>query len=86
MTYDCMQKFVGNTMREQKAKPGIGLACIDGHGHLCEYFSSTFSDDVFYSVFYWLREIIDLERSSELGRWYARGRHLPMHNAWDQRD
>ncbi|KZZ97145.1 hypothetical protein AAP_00788 [Ascosphaera apis ARSEF 7405] len=67
-----MKNFVAREMRNQETAPGLGLACIDAYDHLHRYFTSTFDEDNFYEVFYWLKGVMDLERSSELGRWYAK--------------
>lgn len=73
----CIQNFVANEIRNQKTAPGLGLACTDEYRHLHEYFYSTFDEDNFYQVLYWLKNVIELEGSSELGKWYAKGKYLP---------
>ncbi|KZZ88540.1 hypothetical protein AAP_04863 [Ascosphaera apis ARSEF 7405] len=67
-----MKNFVANEIRNQKTAPGLGLACTDEYRHLHEYFYSTFDEDNFYQVLYWLKNVIELEGSSELGKWYAK--------------
>jgi hypothetical protein len=58
--------------RDREANPDFGVHSCADEDRLFNHFNRGFTVEKFFAVFYWLFPIVDLEKSTPFGLWYAR--------------
>jgi hypothetical protein len=59
-----------------RAQAGINLSTASDPKAITGHFHQTFTPEKFFKVFYWTKDILDFEKTSDLGKYFVKSQFL----------
>ncbi|OXV10002.1 hypothetical protein Egran_02235 [Elaphomyces granulatus] len=71
-----MNFYVNQELEQARAQAGINLSTANDPKAISEHFRQIFTPEKFFKVFYWTKDILDFEKTSDLGKYFVKSQLL----------